>query len=79
MRKSLSAGHGVKPPDALVIADDATQSIELSPVADAAPSTETTYLLRTPANARRLQVAIEQLNGGKGAERKLFASGLDIG
>ena len=32
---------------------------------------ETSYLLRSPANAKRLLTAIEQLSAGKGTERKL--------
>ena len=32
---------------------------------------ETAYLLRTPANAKRLLAATAQLNAGKGVERKL--------
>ena len=32
---------------------------------------ETAYLLRTPANAKRLLAAAAQLNAGKGVERKL--------
>lgn len=32
---------------------------------------ETAYLLRSPANARRLLDAIEQLNAGEGVERQL--------
>ena len=32
---------------------------------------ETAYLLRTPANAKRLLSATVQLNTGKGVERKL--------
>ena len=32
---------------------------------------ETAYLLRNPANAKRLLGAIEQLEAGKGTERKL--------
>jgi len=32
---------------------------------------ETAYLLRTPANAKRLLSAVAQLNTGKGVERKL--------
>lgn len=32
---------------------------------------ETAYLLRTPANARRLLSAMAQLNAGKGSEREL--------
>ena len=32
---------------------------------------ETAYLLRNPTNARRLLAAAEQLNAGKGTERKL--------
>jgi antitoxin YefM len=32
---------------------------------------ETTYLLRSPANAKRLMAAVTQLNAGQGVERKL--------
>jgi antitoxin YefM len=32
---------------------------------------ETAYLLRTPANAKRLLSGVAQLNAGKGVERKL--------
>jgi antitoxin YefM len=32
---------------------------------------ETAYLLRSPANAKRLLTAIEQLNAGRGKVRKL--------
>nr|ART37166.1 D160 [uncultured bacterium] len=32
---------------------------------------ETAYLLRTPANAKRLLTAVGQLNAGKGVARKL--------
>ncbi|WP_203335460.1 type II toxin-antitoxin system Phd/YefM family antitoxin [Nocardioides limicola] len=33
---------------------------------------ETAYLLRSPANARRLLEAIDQLESGKGEERELI-------
>ena len=33
---------------------------------------ETTYLLRSPANARKLLESIAELEGGKGTERKLI-------
>ena len=36
---------------------------------------ETAYLLRSPANAKRLQDAIESLESGKGQERELADSG----
>jgi antitoxin YefM len=32
---------------------------------------ETAYLLRSPANAKRLLAAMEQLNAGRGKSRKL--------
>lgn len=35
---------------------------------------ETAYLMRSPANARRLLDAIERLEGGSGAERELVES-----
>ena len=73
MHKVGTAGQRGNASDALVSAGDAAQSTELPPFADAAPSTETTYLLGTPTNARRLQGAIEQLNLGKGTEQILFA------
>ena len=34
---------------------------------------ETAYLLRSPANAKRLIAAVEALNRGKGRKRKLRA------
>lgn len=33
---------------------------------------ETTYLLRSPANARQLLASIEELESGKGVERELL-------
>ena len=36
-------------------------------------SAETAYLLRLPANAKRLITAVEALNRGKGVKRKLKA------
>jgi PHD/YefM family antitoxin component YafN of YafNO toxin-antitoxin module len=41
----------------------------ISPLAEDASSRETAYLLRSPANAKRLIAAIKSLNRGKGRRR----------
>ena len=47
------------------------QSVVLLSLEDFESLEETAYLLRSPVNARRLLVSIEQLESGKGAERAL--------
>ena len=55
----------------LIITRNGEQSVVMLSLEDYKALEETAYLLRSPANAKRLLAAAEQLNAGKGAERKL--------
>lgn len=55
----------------LIITRNGEQSVVMLSLEDYKALEETAYLLRNPANARRLLSAVEQLNAGKGVERKL--------
>lgn len=55
----------------LIITRSGEQAVVLLSLEDYKALEETAYLLRTPANARRLLGAMAQLNAGKGKERKL--------
>lgn len=57
--------------EALIITRNKEQSVVMLSLEDYKALEETAYLLRTPANARRLLTAIAQLNAGNGVERKL--------
>ena len=57
--------------EAVIITRNGEQSVVMLSLEDYKALEETAYLLRTPANARRLLSAIAQLNAGKGIERKL--------
>ena len=57
--------------EALIITRNGEQSVVMLSLEDYKALEETAYLLRTPANARRLLSATAQLNAGKGVERKL--------
>lgn len=57
--------------EALIITRNSDQSVVMLSLEDYNALTETTYLLRNPANTKRLLSAIEQLNAGKGVEREL--------
>jgi antitoxin YefM len=57
--------------EALIITRNGEQSVVMLSLDDYKALEETAYLLRTPANARRLLAAAAQLNAGKGTERKL--------
>ena len=57
--------------EALIITRNGEQAVVMLSLEDYKALEETAYLLRTPANARRLLAATAQLNGGKGVERKL--------
>lgn len=57
--------------EALIITRNGEQSVVMLSLEDYQALEETAYLLRTPANAKRLLTAAAQLNAGKGIERKL--------
>lgn len=57
--------------EALIITRNGEQSVVMLSLEDYKALEETAYLLRTPANARRLLSAVSQLNEGRGAERDL--------
>jgi antitoxin YefM len=57
--------------EALIITRNGQQSVVMLSLEDYKALEETTYLLRTPANARRLLSAAAQLNAGKGVEHQL--------
>ncbi len=55
----------------LIITRNGEQSVVMLSLEDYKALEETSYLLRTPANAKRLLAAAGQLNAGKGVARKL--------
>ncbi len=55
----------------LIITRTGRQSVVMLSLEDFKALEETAYLLRTPANAKRLLAAVVQLNAGKGVGRKL--------
>ena len=57
--------------EALIITRNSAQSVVMLSLEDYKALEETAYLLRTPANAKRLLTAVAQLNTGKGIEREL--------
>lgn len=57
--------------EAVIITRNGQQSVVMLSLEDYESLAETAYLLRSPANARRLMKAIEQLEAGCGAERQL--------
>lgn len=57
--------------EALIITRNGEQAVVMLSLEDYNALEETSYLLRTPANAKRLLSAVTQLNAGKGVERKL--------
>lgn len=57
--------------DPLIITRNGEQSVVMLSLEDFNALEETAYLLRSPANARRLLAAVTQLNAGKGVSRKL--------
>lgn len=59
--------------EALIITRNGDQSVVMLSLEDYYALIETTYLLRNPANTKRLLSAIEQLNAGKGEERESAA------
>ena len=57
--------------EALIITRNGDQAVVMLSLEDYNALEETAYLLRTPANAKRLLGAVAQLTAGKGTERKL--------
>jgi antitoxin YefM len=55
----------------LIITRNGEKAVVMLSLEDYKALEETAYLLRTPANAKRLLSAAGQLNAGKGVERKL--------
>ena len=55
----------------VIITRGGEQAVVMLSLEDYKALEETAYLLRTPANAKRLLSAAAQLNAGKGVERKL--------
>jgi len=55
----------------IIITRNGQQSVVMLSLEDFTALEETSYLLRSPANAKRLLTAIEQLSAGKGTEQKL--------
>lgn len=55
----------------LIITRNGQQAVVMMSLADYKALEETAYLLRSPANARRLLQAIEELESGGGTPREL--------
>ncbi|OYU45064.1 MAG: type II toxin-antitoxin system prevent-host-death family antitoxin [Burkholderiales bacterium PBB4] len=56
--------------EALIITRNGEQSVVMLSLEDFQAMQETTYLLRNPANAKRLMSAVAQLSAGQGVERE---------
>lgn len=56
----------------LIITRNGDQSVVMLSLEDFTALEETAYLLRSPANTKRLMRAVEQLNSGAGSEQKLL-------
>ena len=59
--------------EALIITRNGDQAVVMLSLEDYKALEETAYLLRTPANAKRLLSAATQLNADQGTERELAA------
>ena len=57
--------------EALIITRNRERSVVMLSLEDFQALEETAYLLRNPANAKRLLAATEQLRAGKGSAREL--------
>ena len=55
----------------MVITRNRDQAVVMMSLAEYESLQETAYLLRSPANAKRLIAAVEALERGKGIKRKL--------
>jgi antitoxin YefM len=56
--------------DPVIITRNRDQAVVMLSLEDYEALQETAYLLRSPANAKRLMDAIEELNQGKGLKRE---------
>ena len=65
--KRVCADH-----EPMIITRNGDQSVVMLSLDDYKALEETAYLLRTPANARRLLTSIAQLNAGQSVERELI-------
>jgi antitoxin YefM len=61
--------------DPVIITRKRDQSVVMLSLEDYESLEETAYLLRTPANARRLLESIQSLESGEGSERELLEPG----
>lgn len=57
--------------DPVIITKKGTDAVVMMSLEDYESMAETTYLLRSPKNARRLLESIQQLEEGKGTKRDL--------
>ncbi len=57
--------------EALIITRNGDQSVVMLSLEDFQAMEETAYLLRNPANTKRLMSAVAQLGSGNGIEREL--------
>ena len=57
--------------EALIITRNGERSVVMLSLEDYNALEETAYLLRSPANTRRLIAAVAELNAGQGTEREL--------
>ncbi|MEM7673888.1 MAG: type II toxin-antitoxin system prevent-host-death family antitoxin [Verrucomicrobiota bacterium] len=57
--------------DPVIITKKSSEAVVMMSLEDYESMKETTYLLRSPRNARRLLESIEQLESGKGKEEEL--------
>lgn len=55
----------------IIITRNRDQAVVMMSLADYEALEETAYLLKSPANARRIMDAIAQLDAGKGIEREI--------
>jgi antitoxin YefM len=58
--------------DPVIITRNGDQSVVMLSLEDFKALEETAYLLRSPANARRLLSSVAQLGEGRGVERELL-------
>lgn len=57
----------------VIITREDKQAVVLVSLEDYHALEETAYLLRSPANAKRLLESIEELESGRGIEREIFS------